>query len=349
MATKVHKGKRGKPLRIAVNGFGRIGRAVARGIIERKSALISLAAINDHGSPEELRDALEFDSNYGRLGSPVVRKGSVLHVDGTKVQTFLEDDPSKLPWKKHAIDIVIESTGKFTRRQDALQHIKAGAKQVILSTYPHGSHAYCPLAGVAPLDKPDTTFITHASCTTTAVAPVLNLIRKRVGIQAASLFGVQSVTHSQTVVDKTRGQGRRRRSALQNIIPVEVDARHSIPALVPGMNGRFIASAARVPSPIVHLAILNVVVKKKITVEKINQLFTEAEKSVALKGILATTDDPVVSQDLKQHPASGIIDLNMTQVAAGILVQLGVWYDNEWAFSQRLIDLLEKIGSKNAS
>jgi glyceraldehyde 3-phosphate dehydrogenase len=239
--------------------------------------------------------------------------------------------------------VVVESTGKFTRKQDALQHVKAGAKQVILSTYPQGSHAFCPLAGVNSLTKPDATFMTHASCTTTAIAPVLTVLRKRVGIKAASLFGVQSVTHSQTLVDKTRGQGRRRRSALQNIIPVEVDATSAVPALIPGLRGKFIASAARVPSPIVHLAVLHIIAKKKVTVDIINQIFLAAEKSSALRGIIATTTEPVVSQDLKQHPASGIVDLNLTQVAAGTLVQIGVWYDNEWAFSQRLVDLLENI------
>lgn len=329
-----------KPLRIAINGFGRIGRSVARILLSRRGAA-ELVAVNDHGTARDLRDALQFDSSYGRFDQVVGLSGKQLTVGEHRITALQVEDPADLPWRKLKVDVVVESTGKFTQVAKARRHLKAGAKQVLVSAQTEGPAAYV-LSGARSLSRTTAPVISHASCTTSAVGPILEVLRKPLGVDSAALFGVQSVTHSQQVVDKTTGDGRRRRGVLDNIIPVDVDADKAIPAVLPHWRGKFVGQGVRVPTPIVHLAVLTLAVKRATTEAKVNAVLRAAAADPALIGLVAVTDEPVVSSDFRQTDAAAVVDLGMTRVV-GRLVQVGAWYDNEWAFATRLVETLEQI------
>jgi len=329
-----------EPLRVAINGFGRIGRSVARILLSRRG-YAELVAVNDHGDARGVRDALQFDSSYGRFDQVVGLSGKQLTVGEHRIAILQVEDPAKLPWRKLKVDVVVESTGKFTKVAAAKRHLRAGAAQVLVSAHPDGAAAYI-LSGARPLARSSAPVISHASCTTSAVGPILEVLRKPLGIESVALFGVQSVTHSQQVVDKTSGDGRRRRAVLDNIIPVDVDADKAIPAVLPHWRGKFVGQGVRVPTPIVHLAVLTFAVKKTTTVAKVNAILSEAAATPELIGLLAVTDEPVVSQDFRQTDAAAVVDLGMTRVV-GKLVQVAAWYDNEWAFATRLVETLEQL------
>lgn len=325
---------------MAINGFGRIGRSVARVLLGRPGA-VQLVAINDHGTAADLRDALAHDSVYGTLSVPVTLYGSRLHVGGRTIQALRVQDPARLPWKKLKVDVVVESTGAFTKVQLARRHLRAGAGRVLMSAFPDGPAGYV-LAGACSLGKKKAAVLSHASCTTSAVAPLLEALRRPLGVDSAVLFGVQSVTHSQNVVDKTTGDGRRRRSVLGNIIPVDVDANLALPGVLPRWRGHFAGQGVRVPTPIVHLAVLTLAVRRATTVNAVNAKLKELARSPKLSGIVAVTDQPVVSQDFRATSVAATVDLGMTMVA-GRQVQIAAWYDNEWAFATRLAEVLETL------
>ncbi len=338
-----------QPINVAVNGFGRIGKAVTRILLERQSPHLNLAAINDHSNSKKLAEALELDTSYGIFSMPVSHKTDQLKVNGHTIKTFMQDDPAKLPWRREKIDVVVESTGAFTHADEAKRHLRAGAKQVVISAYPSGGQAHIVVAGASDLSNTGQKMLSHASCTATCVSPVMKVLKKKFPIETSSLLAVESVTHSSQTVDKTSGRGRRRRSAMVNIIPIEVEADKAVPKIVPGMNKNFMAQGLRVPTPVVHLAVLNIVFKKSVAAKQINDLFIEvAGEGGEAEGIIGVTDKPVVSQDLKQRPESAVIDLEMTKTA-GRLVQIFAWYDNEWAFSGRIVDLLEQIAINNGT
>jgi len=344
-----------KELRIAINGCGRIGGAAAKILLLGDYPGLRLVAINDRATTHDLQQFLQRDSVYGVFPLPIRVSGSDLLVASHKIKTFNQDEPAKLPWAKLKIDVVIESTGSFTTPKNAHAHIRAGAKKVLISTAPkmpiksgEGTSNGSNSAGytVCGTDKKqlEQTIITHGSCTTSAVAPVLCMLRERFSIKAWTLFAVQSVTHSQEVVDKSHGHERRRRQALDNIIPISLDTDRAIPQLFKtGGIAQYAGQGVRVPTSIVHLAVMTVQLREKTTADQLNRALSELSRQHPWRGIVRVTHDPLVSQDLRQSTESAIIDAGMTKVAGDSLAQIGIWYDNEWAFAQRLIDVLASI------
>lgn len=333
----------GDTLRVAINGFGRIGSAVVRALLMEDHPNLQLVAINDHGDIEGVRNVLQFDSMYGTFPQPVRVQGKRLKIGENSIRVFNQDSPDKLPWKELAVDIVIESTGAFATEEGARKHIRAGASQVLISTIQKKGRAELVVAGHKELQNPAAQIISHASCTTSAIAPVMAMLQEAYKIEAWNLFAVQSVTGTQNIIDKTSGRRRRSRSAIGNIIPIEVNPPIAIPKLFEGGAGKFSGQGVRVPTQVVHIAVLSVVLKKDVTSGAVNQSLRNFSREPRWKDIVTTTSDPVVSQDLRQASESAVVDLGMTRVAGGRLVQLGVWYDNVWAFSQRLIDVLDTI------
>lgn len=337
--------KKGLTFDIAINGFGRIGRAFARLVLADANAPFRLVAINTHGSVADIRDGLVYDSVYGTFSQETSVKGSTLVVgtgkDRRDILTFNQDDPKKLPWRRLGVDLVVDSTGQFMEVAKARAHLKAGAKQVLISAWPKGTGAEIVMTGVRPLRKPTAQVLTHASCTTSAVAPLIEIIRRELPVEDWTMFGVQSVTHSQSTVDRTRGDGRKRRAAIGNIIPIHLDAELAVPKIFPSISKKFIGQGVRVPTLIVHFGLLTVSTRRPFTAAQVNKILQNAAQG-PWQGLVEFTKEPIVSQDVKQNEAAAVIDGSMTQVT-GRLVQIGFWYDNEWAFAARLRDLISEI------
>ncbi|MFO0704465.1 MAG: glyceraldehyde 3-phosphate dehydrogenase NAD-binding domain-containing protein [Candidatus Andersenbacteria bacterium] len=328
-------------LRVAINGCGRIGGAVAKLLLLGEHEQVRLVAINDHAEAADLQDYLQRDSVYGRFALPIRLSGRDLIVAGSRVQTFMQDDPRKLPWKRLKIDAVVEATGAFASDEGARLHLQAGAQRVLVSTAPKaavGQVGYL-VCGTDAQNRTEQ-LISHGSCTTSAVAPVLCMLREQFSIRAWTLFAVQSVTHSQVVVDKTRGQARRRRQALDNIIPITLDTDRAVPHLFTGPLARYAGQGVRVPTSIVHLAVLTVQLKEHVTPAELNQHLRALSKQLPWRGTVRFSNEALVSQDLRQTTESATIDASMTKVAGDSLAQIGIWYDNEWAFAQRMVDVL---------
>ncbi len=337
--------KKGPTFDIAINGFGRIGRALTRLILVDAHTPVRLVAINTHGTAADIRDGLVHDSVYGNFSRPVTVSGKSLFVgsgkDRQEIITFNQDEPKDLPWRRHQIDLVVDSTGKFTDVSKAKAHLKAGAKQVLISAWPSKGAAEVVISGVRNLKNPAAQVLTHGSCTTSAVAPLIEILRTHLKIDDWSLFGVQAVTHSQSTVDRTRGDGRKRRAALSNIIPIHLDAEHAVPKLFPKLAQHFMGQGLRVPTSIVHFGLLTVVTKRPVTAQSVNTILQQAARG-PWKGLVEFTREEIVSQDIRQSEAAAVVDGGMTQ-AKGRLVQIGFWYDNEWAFAARLRDLIGEI------
>ncbi|MFH0830874.1 MAG: glyceraldehyde 3-phosphate dehydrogenase NAD-binding domain-containing protein [Parcubacteria group bacterium] len=331
-------------LRIAINGCGRIGGAVAKILLLGEEPNLRLVAINDHATAYELQGYLQRDSVYGRFPLPVRLSGQELIVGATVVKTFQKEEPELLPWGKLKVDVVVESTGSFTSEREARRHLRAGAKTVLISTAPHAGRVEFFVQGAgAKTGSLQGPILSHASCTTTAVAPVMSMLQENFTVKAWTLFAVQSVTHSQEVVDKAHGEGRRRRQALDNIVPITLDTDRALPYVFSKNLLNYAGQGVRVPTTIVHLAMLTVLLKERTTPAEINTALRRAARTHNWQGLVRVSDELLVSQDLRQTSQSATIDAGLTKVAGGNLVQLGVWYDNEWAFAQRLVDLLSKL------
>jgi len=329
-------------MRIAINGCGRIGGTIAKQLLIGDTPQLRLVAINDRASTQELQEYLQRDSVYGLFALPIRTRSKSLIAGSSDVATFCEEDPRRLPWKKLRVDTVIESTGAFTTERSARAHLLAGAGRVIITTTPHaGSVGY----NVLGTDAVDTSgqVLSHGSCTTTAVTPVVSMIREQYTIKAWTLFAVQSVTHSQSVVDKSHGLERRRRQALNNIVPISLDTDRAVPNLFTGSLANYAGQGVRVPTSIVHLSVITLLVKQRTSVAEFNAALKSLASRTPWRGVVRVSTEPLVSQDIRETTESAIIDTGMTKVAGEHLVQIGLWYDNEWGFASRIIDLLSRI------
>lgn len=330
-------------MNIAINGFGRIGRAAARVILEKKLGE-SLVAINDLTDNRTLAHLFKYDSTYGILEGEVGFDDQHLIVDGRKIICFGEKDPSKLPWEKLAVDIVLECTGHFTDYQSAAAHISAGAKRVIISAPAKGDGVPTHIVALNDDQVGDSPVINSASCTTNCAATVAAVLERRFGIAKALMTTVHSYTQDQNLQDGPHSDLRRARAAAENIVPTTTGAAISTTVVIPELKGLFDGLAIRVPTPIVSLTDLTALLKRQTTVEEVNQAFIEAAGLAPFKGILAVTDKPLVSTDFKGNPASAIVDLGLTKVVGGDLVKVIAWYDNEFGYANRLVELAWKIG-----
>jgi len=343
-------------MNIAINGFGRIGRAIFKALINRKSK-INIVAINDLTDTKTLAHLLKYDSCYGKYGkygksvnyTADPRRGGAgsLVVGGRKYKVLAERDPSQLPWHEMKVDLVLECTGIFRTREQASMHLKAGAKKVIISAPAKSENIKTIVPGVNEdkIKKSDKV-ISMASCTTNCLAPVTEIIRQNFGIKKAIMTTVHSYTADQNIVDGPHKDLRRARAAAVNIVPTTTGAAVATTKTVPSLKGKFDGMAIRVPTPVGSICDIVYITNKRVDKKKINQVFQKAARSARYRGIVEATDEPIVSSDIIGNPASAIVDLALTKVIEGNLVKVVAWYDNEWGYSNRMVDLAEYMARK---
>lgn len=327
--------------RIAINGFGRIGRTLTRVLQQHNH--IEIVAINDLANSNTLEHLLKYDSIHGRFDGKITSTDSYISIDGKAIQILSEKDPKNLPWEELKIDVVIECTGQFLTKELATQHITAGAKRVILSAPPKSEDIKTVVLGIND-DGIDGTeeLISNASCTTNAAAPLIKVLHDLYHIESAYITTVHSYTSDQTLHDAPHKDLRRARAGAQSIIPTTTGAAKAITKIFPDLEGNIGGCGIRVPVPNGSLIDISVVLKEDTTVEAINSAFKEASETY-LKGILEYTEDPIVSIDIVGNPHSCIFDSELTSIT-GHMVKLVGWYDNEMGYSNRLADLVLKIG-----
>ena len=331
-------------MRVAINGFGRIGRNFFR--IANGVEGIEIVAINDLTDAKTLAHLLKYDSVHGIYDADIKAAEDSIIVNGKEIKITAVKDPAQLPWKELEVDIVIESTGVFTKREDAQKHLEAGAKKVIISA-PAKNPDITIVLGVNQdaYDPANHNIISNASCTTNALAPVVKVLQKEFGIKYGYMVTTHAYTNDQRILDLPHKDLRRARAAAVNIVPTTTGAAKALGEVIPEVKGRLDGTARRVPVADGSLIDLTVVVEKETTVEEVNaamKKYAEGE----MKGILAYCEDPIVSSDIVGNPASSIFDSLLTQVIGGNLVHVASWYDNEYGYSNRLKDLVLFIGSK---
>ncbi|MDD5295092.1 MAG: type I glyceraldehyde-3-phosphate dehydrogenase, partial [Patescibacteria group bacterium] len=302
---------------------------------------------NDLTDVRTLAYLLKHDTCYGEYKSSVGFKGDDLIVAGKKYKVLAEKDPAKLPWRELNVDIVLECTGRFTKKEEAAAHIKAGAKKVIISAPAKSENVKTIVLGVNEnkISKGDKV-ISMASCTTNCLAPVVDIIRQNFGIKKAIMTTVHSYTADQNIVDGPHKDLRRARAAAANIVPTTTGAAIATTKTIPSLAGKFDGLAIRVPTPVVSLCDIVFITSKKTEEKKVNQILKKFSRSAKYKNILEITEEPLVSSDFIGNPASAIVDLSLTKVIGGDLVKIVAWYDNEWGYSCRLAELCEYIGKK---
>lgn len=333
-------------LRIAINGFGRIGRNAFKIGFGRKGT--KFVAINDLTEPKILAHLLKYDSVMRTWPHEVSFDDHNLIVDGQVIPIVAETEPTKLPWKQYKVDVVIESTGRFADKEKASAHLVAGAKKVVISAPAKDVPTF--LMGVNHKDaKAADAIVNNASCTTNSIAPVAQIMHEVFGVKKAMMTTVHSVTAEQNIVDglppKMHPDMRRARAALINIVPTSTGAAKAVTEVVPELKGKFDGLAIRVPSIDVSLSDFTFVLKRKVTVEEINAAFKKAAASSRYAGVLGVSDVPLVSTDFVGSTFSSVVDLEMTRVVDGDLVKVLAWYDNEWGYSVRLVEMAEHVGS----
>lgn len=334
-------------LKIAINGFGRIGRSAFKVALDHHKDEVEIVGINDLTDAATLAHLLKYDTAYGSYDKDVSASGNNIVVDGKKFEIFAEKDPSALPWREREVDIVIESTGFFTDKEGASGHIKAGAKRVVISAPAKGEGVGTYIIGVnAEKDDGSEQIINNASCTTNCIAPVAAVINKEFGIAKAMMTTVHSYTADQNLQDGPHKDLRRARAAAENIVPTTTGAAIATTEAIPELKGLFDGASIRVPTPVGSISDFTFVLKKKVTVEEVNKALKEASDKPLYKGILAVTEEPVVSSDIVGRTESSIVDLSLTQIVDGDLLKIFAWYDNEIGYSHRLVEQVIRAGKK---
>lgn len=329
--------------KVAINGFGRIGRTAFKIAFERSD--IDIVGINDLSTPEQLAYLLKHDSNYGNYQQEVSYDDKHLIVDGNVIPLFAEKDPTQLPWKELEVDVAIESTGRFTDYEGASQHIKAGAKKVLISGPSKSPEVKTVVMGANDDDlKNAGDVVSNASCTTNSIAAVMDILDREFGIEKAMLTTVHSDTASQTLTDSPTKDVREGRAASQNIVPTSTGAAIAVTLTVPQLKGKFDGLSVRVPTPVVSLSDVTMLLKKDATKEDINAALKAASEDPYYQGIVAYSEEPLVSRDYIGNSSSGIVDGLTTNVVGGNLAKVVVWYDNEWGYSNRLVEMAADLG-----
>ena len=330
-------------VKIAINGFGRIGRNAFKIAFDRNDA--EIVAINDLTDAPTLAHLLKYDSNYGIYSKDVSADGEDIIVDGKHIRVLSEKEPANLPWKEMDIDVVIECTGFFTDPAAARAHIDAGAKKVVISAPAKGEGAKTIVLGVNEDDvTADDQIISNASCTTNCIAPVMKVLEDNIGIEKAMMTTVHSYTASQKLQDAPAKDIREARSAAENIVPTTTGASKAAALTIPSLKGKFNGLSVRVPTPVVSLSDITAVTKRDTTVEEINEMFKKAAADPYYQGILDATEEELVSVDYRGNSHSSIVDLKLTDVIGGNLIKVVAWYDNEWGYSNRLVELSVDLG-----
>ncbi|MDB5181931.1 MAG: gap [Candidatus Saccharibacteria bacterium] len=329
--------------RVAINGFGRIGRNAFKVANERSD--IDIVAINDLTDTKTLAHLLKHDSNYGAYPHEVGHDDENIIVDGKKIKVYAQRDPALLPWKDLEIDVVIESTGFFVDPAKARAHIQAGAKKVVLSAPAKGEGATTIVLGVNEDQlEHSSDIVSNASCTTNCITPVAAVIESAFGIEKAMMTTVHSYTASQVLQDAPAKDLREARNAAENIVPTTTGASIAAGQALPALQGIFGGLSVRVPTPVVSMSDFVIITKRNVTVEEVNETFKKAAKEPFYQGILDVTDEPLVSKDFIGNSHSAIVDLGLTAVVAGNMLKVVAWYDNEWGYSNRLVEVVADAG-----
>jgi glyceraldehyde 3-phosphate dehydrogenase len=328
-------------MKIAINGFGRIGRNVFKIAFERNN--IEIVAINDITDNKTLAHLLKYDSVFGVFPKEVKYDNDYIYVDGKKIKAMAERDPKNLPWKELGVDIAIESTGVFRKREQVAWHLEAGAKKVILTVPAKDKVDNTIVLGVNDSDLKDSDLIvSNASCTTNCLAPIAKVLNDNFGIEEGLMTTIHAYTNDQIILDAPHSDLRRARAAALNMIPTTTGAAKAVGLVIPSLNGKLNGCAIRVPVPTGSLVDLTVRLAKDPSVEEVNNMMKEAAKG-NLEGILMYTEDPIVSSDIQGNPHSSIFDsLATMKIGKGFLKVLS-WYDNEWGYSNRVVDLAERL------
>jgi glyceraldehyde 3-phosphate dehydrogenase len=329
------------PIRVGINGFGRIGRQVLKAINQGGfSDLFEVVAVNDLTDPASLAHLLKYDSTYGRYDADIKAVDGGIKVDDQTLKVFAEKDPANLPWGKENVDLVIESTGRFTDADKARAHITAGAKKVIITAPAKGEDVTIVLGVNESVYDPDKhNIISNASCTTNCLAPVAKVVLDEFGIKRGLMTTIHSYTNDQVILDGPHKDMRRARSAGINIIPTSTGAARALALVIPELKGKFDGFSLRVPTPTVSVVDFVAEVEKSTSAEAVNAALKAAANSDAMNGILGYTDEPLVSTDFRQDSRSSIVDGLSTMVIGDTLVKVIAWYDNEWGYSCRVADL----------
>lgn len=331
--------------RVAINGFGRIGRLSLRANLENDA--VEIVAINDPGDINQQAHLFKYDSVYGKFNGTVEAKGDHMLINGKKIPYFSDREPENLPWGEHNVDIVLECTGVFRDKEGASKHLKAGAKKVLISAPGKGVDlTMCYGVNENDFDPSKHDIVSNASCTTGGLAPATKVIDDNFTIIHGLMTTIHSYTADQCIVDGTHKKDwRRARAAALSIIPTETGAAKAIGEVMPHLNGKLDGLALRIPTPTVSMVDVVFEVEKETTAEEVNAAFEKAAQG-ELKGIIEVTHEPLVSMDLKGNPHSAILDAELTKVSQGRMVKIMTWYDNEWGYACRLVDMARKMGEK---
>jgi glyceraldehyde 3-phosphate dehydrogenase len=329
--------------RVAINGFGRIGRMSFRIMLERKD--IEVVGINDLTDTHTLAHLLKYDTNYGHLQHEVSSGEGYISVDGVKIPVSAEKDPAMLPWGELKVDVVIESTGRFVTTADASAHLKAGAKKVVISAPAKDEETKTLVIGANEGELSEAgDVLSNASCTTNSIAAVMDIMEMEYGIEKAMLTTVHSYTASQDLQDGPGKDLREARAAAENIVPTTTGAAKAVGLTVPSLKGKFDGLSVRVPTSVVSLSDVTMLLKRDVTKQEINEMFIKKSKEPYYQGILTVSDEPLVSSDYIGNSHSGTIDLALTNVVGGNMAKVVVWYDNEWGYSNRLVEMVADVG-----
>ena len=327
-------------MNIAINGLGRIGRAVLKQIIENPE--FEVVAVNDLVDAETLAYLLRFDTNYGRYHETVDSGDDYLEVGGRKINLYSEKDPAQLPWRELQVDLVFECTGIFNKQPDLKKHLDAGAKRVILSAPAKDDVIPTVVFGVNMPDKSEK-IVSCASCTTNCIAPVVEIMDRHLGVKKATMTTIHAYTSTQGIVDSPNKKLRRGRAAAANFVPTTTGATKATTKVLTQLEGKFEGSALRGPIPVGSISDINFVTATKSDVEAINNLFRKEAETDRYKGILGVTDEPLVSSDIVQDSRASVVDLDMTMAIDGDLVKIMSWYDNEWGYASQMVRTAEYI------
>jgi glyceraldehyde 3-phosphate dehydrogenase len=334
------------PVKVGINGFGRVGRQVFKAIRDYHGSALEVVAVNDLTDPKTNAHLLKYDSNYGVFPAHIEAREDAILVNGQAVKVLAERDPGSIPWGDFGVEIVVEATGRFTDAQKAVAHTQAGVKKVII-TAPAKNEDLTVVLGVNEemYDPQKHTVISNASCTTNCIAPVVKVLHDNFGIQKGFMTTIHAYTNDQVILDTVHKDLRRARAAALNIIPTTTGAARAVTVVMPALKGRLDGMAFRVPTSTVSVCDFVATVEKAVTKEEANRTFKEAA-SEPLRGILAYTEEPLVSIDFKGNPASSIVDGLATMVVGDNMVKVLAWYDNEWGYACRTADLCSYIVQK---
>lgn len=353
-------------VKVGINGFGRIGRLAFRVALLKHTQDIEIAAVNTSGSMDTAGWAylVNRDTSYGKFSKEVIAEEvkkpdeatdedpliGYLKVEGLKVPVLAQRDPAKLPWGKYGVEVVIESTGKFVKEEDAKKHAIGGAKRVVISAPSKGGNVGTYVLGVNEYKGSNEGIVlSNASCTTNCIAPVAAVIHSKFGIEKAGMTTIHSYTDDQNLKDNSHKDLRRSRAAAENIIPTSTGAAIATTETIPELKGIFDGMALRVPTATGSITDFTMVLKRDVTIEEVNQAFKDAAENPLYKGILAVTEEPIVSSDIVGRSESTIVDLPLTQVIGGNLVKVFAWYDNEWGYTNRLVEQVVRVGNTISS